>query len=351
VTTVADLDLPRLSAEMTARGWRTGRAPELLRKLHAATPIDPLRFGAPVAAWAESLPKSPTSVRSRHVAADGTVKLLVELHDAHSVECVLMPAEKPHLVAGCVSSQVGCAMGCDFCASTLGGLTRNLTAAEIVGQFFHLRAEALAQSKRLATLVFMGMGEPLHNLPELLPALRRICSPDCGHLGYKNVQVSTVGIVPGMVALAESGLRVGLALSLHGPDDATRSGVVPVGRKYGVAATLDAAWAYQEKTGRVANVEYCLLAGVNDSVEHATLLAAALAGRRMHVNLIPHNPIGGGLSGKVYEKPTPAAVAAFLSALRAADVVAHVRKTRGDDASAACGQLRRTSLSVAGQPV
>lgn len=344
--TVADLELPRLEREMVARGWKTGRAAALLRGMYAGVEIDGERFGGPVAAWANGMAKAPTVVRARHVAADGTVKLLVGMADGETVECVLMPAEKPHEAAGCVSSQVGCAMGCDFCASTLGGLTRNLTAAEIVGQFFHLRAEAATQHKRLSTVVFMGMGEPMHNLDEVVPALRRMCSAECGQLGFKNVQVSTVGIVPGIERLAESGVRVGIALSLHGPDDATRSRVVPVGRKYGVAATLDAAWRYQEKTGRVANVEYCLMAGVNDSVEQARMLAGALGGRRMHVNLIPHNPIGSGLSGAVYGKPTAEAVGAFLEALRGAGVVAHVRKTRGDDAAAACGQLRRTSLRV-----
>jgi 23S rRNA (adenine2503-C2)-methyltransferase len=340
--TLADLDPERIRQEMTARGWRTGRADSLLRHLYAGTPIDEARFGAPVARWASALPLTPSTLRSRHIASDGTVKLLVSMNDGQTVECVLMPSEKPHESAACVSSQVGCAMGCDFCASTLSGLSRNLTAAEIVGQFLLLRAESHRLGKRLATLVFMGMGEPMHNLAEVIPAIRRIGGSDCGQLGFKNIQVSTVGIVPGIRALADSGVRVALALSLHGPDDDTRSRIVPAGKKYTVEATLDAAWAYQQKTGRVSNIEYCLLAGVNDSPGQARQLAHVLAGRRMHVNLIPHNPIGTGLSGAVYYKPSPEAVAAFLNVLRDCGVAAHLRRTRGDDASAACGQLRRS---------
>lgn len=185
------------------------------------------------------------------------------------------------------------------------------------------------------------------NLGAVIPALRRIADDSCGGLGYKNIQVSTVGIVPGIRELAGSGVRVGLALSLHGPDDETRSRIVPAGRKYGVGAALDAAWEYQQATGRISNIEYCLIAGENDSVAQAEKLAEAMAGRRMHVNLIPHNPIGAGLSGKTYRKPSAEAVGAFLGRLRERGVQCHVRKTRGDDTSAACGQLRRVSLGMA----
>lgn len=348
--TIADLDLPRMRDEMLARGWRTGRSDALLRVLYSGEPVDPVRYGGPVAAWANALPPSPSRVVSRHASLDGTTKLLVSCGAgaADTVECVLMAGEKPGEFAGCVSSQIGCAMGCDFCASTLEGVKRDLSAAEIVGQFLHLRAEATARGARLNTIVFMGMGEPMLNLDAVLPAIHRMGDPSCGALGYKNIQVSTVGIVPGIERLRDSGLRVQLALSLHGPDDETRRRVVPAGKKYTVAATLDAAWAFQLATGRISNIEYCLLAGENDSPDHARKLAEALGGRRMHVNLIPHNPIGTGLSGKQYARPTPEAVRAFLAALRDAGVAAHVRKTRGDDASAACGQLRRTvSLALA----
>lgn len=330
---------------MLSRGWKRGRAAALLRSLYATEPLDEPFFGSTVTAWASSLPLSSLSVLRRHEAGDGTIKLLLNAA-GESIECVLMAGEKPGEYAGCISSQVGCAMGCDFCASTLGGVVRNLTSEEIVGQFLLLRQEAIARGGRLNTIVFMGMGEPMLNLQEVIPAIVRIADPHVGALGYRNVQVSTVGIVPGMYDLADSGLRVQLALSLHGGDDETRRRIVPAGRKYSVADTLDAAWEFQQRTGRVSNIEYCLLAGVNDSAEQAQALARALDGRRMHVNLIPHNPIGAGLSGVQYRRPTPEAVYAFLDALRAGGVVAHIRKTRGDDASAACGQLRRVELTV-----
>lgn len=341
---------------MLARGWKTGRAEALLRVLYQGIELDPARFGGPVAAWAKSLPVSSLELVAQHTSADGTVKLLLKLSDGQTVECVLMSTDRTAtgrageggggVVAGCVSSQVGCAMGCDFCASTLDGFKRNLTAEEITAQFLMLNRLARSRGQRLVTVVFMGMGEPMHNLDNVIPAIQRMCDRTMGALGYRNVQVSTVGIVPGIERLAASGVRVALALSLHGPDDSTRSAIVPAGKKYTVAATLDAAWAYQQQTGRVSNIEYCLLAGVNDSPDHARKLAQALAGRRMHVNLIPHNPIGTGLSGITYRKPSTAAVSAFLHELRHHGVVAHQRKTRGDDTAAACGQLRRISLTV-----
>jgi 23S rRNA (adenine2503-C2)-methyltransferase len=345
-TTIASLDLPKIRQEMVFNGWRTGRAPALLRKIYSREIVAPARFGDPVARWANALSLAPTTLAARSTSHDGTVKLLIQAGN-DLAECVLMPTDRPGETAGCVSSQVGCAMGCDFCASTLGGLARNLTADEITAQFLHLREESRARGARLANIVFMGMGEPMLNLDHVLPAVHRIADPSCGGLGYKNVQVSTVGIVPGIQRLADSGLRVQLALSLHGPTDAVRSNIVPAGRKYGVADTLEAAWQYQQRTGRVANIEYCLLAGINDSPTHAAELAQALASRRMHVNLIPYNTIGTGLSGQTYRRPSPETVTAFLAELRQRNVIAHVRKTRGDDASAACGQLRHKSISLA----
>jgi 23S rRNA (adenine2503-C2)-methyltransferase len=359
--TIADLELPRLRDEMTARGWRLGRSLPLLRAIYAHNGIDPLRFGDPVAAWASSLTPSPLRELTRHTSSDGTIKLLLQTPDAQTIECVLMPTDRDGWCSGCVSSQVGCAMGCDFCASTLDGVTRSLTAAEIVGQFLALRALARQTHRRMSTLVFMGMGEPLLNLDHVIPAIRRIADHSMGHFGYKNIQVSTVGIVPAIPQLMDADLRVQLALSLHGGDDATRSRIVPAGKKYTVADTLDAAWQHQNRSGRISNIEYCLLAGVNDSPEQAAQLATALAGRRMHVNLIPHNPIGAGLSGTHYQKPSREALLLFLQTLRDAGVTAHVRRTRGDDTSAACGQLRRnpptpltltgTLLTLAGTPV
>lgn len=280
-----------------------------------------------------------TTIAGEHVSADGTVKFLVGLADGAAVEAVLMPAFRAERAAGCISSQVGCAMGCEFCASARGGLVRNLSAAEIVEQFLHLKARARSLGRRLTSLVFMGMGEPLHNLPNVLAAIERIADERMGRLGRRHIAVSTVGIVPGMDALAEAERPVCLALSLHAADDATRCRIVPANRRWGVAQVMDAARRFQAKTGHIVNIEYCLLAGINDSDEQAQSLAQLMRGFRAHVNLIPHNWIGSGLSGVEYRKPAAECVERFAGILRGGDVVTHVRVPRGDDVSAACGQL------------
>jgi 23S rRNA (adenine2503-C2)-methyltransferase len=235
-------------------------------------------------------------------------------------------------------------MGCDFCASTKGGLERNLSAGEIVEQFVHLKRAAIATQRALKTLVFMGMGEPMHNLPEVIEAIRRIADPDMGGLGWRQITVSTVGIVPGIDQLAAADLNVHLALSLHAPDDPTRAGLVPMNRRYPVAEIIDAAKRFYAKTRRVVTIEYCLMAGVNDSEAQADLLVDLLRGFRAHVNVIPYNPIGPAVSGVEYQRPSQADVISFLDRLRGQGVVAHVRRTVGDDVSAACGQLRRQEL-------
>jgi 23S rRNA (adenine2503-C2)-methyltransferase len=245
----------------------------------------------------------------------------------------------------CLSSQVGCAMGCDFCASTIGGVERNLSHGEIVEQFVHLQAEARAVGRRVTSVVFMGMGEPLLNLDAVVPAIRILADPDLGSVGWRQVTVSTVGIVPGIERLAREDLNVHLAVSLHAADDATRASIVPMNRKYPIDAVLSAAARFAKATGRVVTIEWCLLAGVNDTDEQAdrlgTLLRAHGLLRRAHVNVIPYNPIGLSVRGREYTRPTPLGLKRFLERLQLAGVVCHPRDTRGDDVSAACGQLRR----------
>ncbi len=287
-----------------------------------------------------------TVVRQR--ASDGTCKLLLRLADGRSVETVLMPDFRGDRAAGCVSSQVGCAMGCDFCATTKTGFERNLSAGEIVEQFLALRREAIADGRRLQTLVFMGMGEPMLNLEAVTEAVRRIAGNELGGLGWRQVTVSTVGIVPGIDALAGSGLGVHLAVSLHAPDDETRARLLPMGRRYGVEEILAAADRYQSATGRPVTIQYCLLGGVNDSPGDAGRLAALLSGRRMHVNLLRYNPTGISLRGVAYVPVADEAAAAFAAQLKARGVVAHFRRPRGRDIDAACGQLRRRADPAAG---
>ncbi|MGH7180022.1 MAG: 23S rRNA (adenine(2503)-C(2))-methyltransferase RlmN [Tepidisphaeraceae bacterium] len=285
-------------------------------------------------------------VVARYVAMDGTIKLALGLSDDAAVETVFMPSHRPDRAHGCVSSQVGCAMGCDFCASTRNGLTRNLSSDEILAQFELLRGEARAQSRRLASIVFMGMGEPLLNLDNVLPAIATIADPRRGGIGWRHVTVSTVGIVPGIGKLAEADLRVHLALSLHAPDDSTRRRLIPAAKRYAVADIIAAAKDYQRRSRRVVTIEYCLLGGVNDSNAQAAQLAGLLRDWRVHVNVIPYNPTGASMTGAVYVRPTDARVNEFVAELRENRVVAHVRRTRGDDVNAACGQLAATRLTV-----
>jgi 23S rRNA (adenine2503-C2)-methyltransferase len=339
---LSDYDLATLSDELTRSGHKSSHALPILRKFYKTggnfAPIG-LSLGKALVAELEAHPTRQSKILTRHTSPDGTVKLLVGFNDGLAVETVLMPWYHAGRAAGCVSSQVGCAMGCDFCASTKNGLRRSLTAGEIVEQYVWLRAEAATQNRRLTSLVFMGMGEPMQNLDAVIASIQRMTDQSTAALGRRHITVSTVGIVPGIHRLAASGLDVHLAVSLHAPDDATRSRLVPMNRRYKVADILAAAREYQDTTGEIVTIEYCVLADVNDSDEQAAELARLLHGFRAHVNLIPYNSIGSGLSGVIYRRPTPERLDRFLNILRDAKTVAHFRKTRGDDVAAACGQL------------
>jgi 23S rRNA (adenine2503-C2)-methyltransferase len=225
---------------------------------------------------------SPNAISAVQRSQDGTVKCLLRLVDGNEVECVLLPYEDR--VSVCLSTQVGCAMGCRFCATAQGGYTRNLTAGEIVDQLLHLQR---LSERRITHVVLMGMGEPLLNLEQVLNALRLI-HEEIG-IGYRRMAVSTVGIVPKIYALAEQNLPITLAVSLHAPDDETRAKIMPVNRKWGVDTLIQAARDYFEKTRRRITFEYLLLRGVNDTPEHAQQLASKLRGVPCLVNLIPFN--------------------------------------------------------------
>lgn len=295
---------------------------------------------------AADLPQRPSRLLTTHTSADGTQKLLLAF-DTGTVESVLMPGHRAGVAAGCISSQIGCAMGCDFCASTRGGFVANLSAGRIIDQFLHLRHHAAALGRRLQTVVFMGMGEPMLNLPAVIDAIARMTHPSMGNLGAGRITVSTVGIVPGIDALADCGHKVQLALSLHAPDDETRARLVPMNRRYDIDQIMAAAKRYQQRTGRFVNIEYCLLNEVNDSADHARRLARLMEGFRAHVNIIPYNPIGPALSGITYQRPTPDRLEQFVQILRESAVVTHIRHPRGDQINAACGQLRQQTLTSA----
>jgi 23S rRNA (adenine2503-C2)-methyltransferase len=341
---LCDHDVQSLSQLFSSWGCKPLQAGKLLRAFyegHGQIDSQELRLGKQLQARIEEEIKPRCSrLLTTRTSVDGTSKFLLGFDRGGAVECVFMPAYDPTRAAGCVSSQIGCAMGCDFCASTKSGFERNLEAGEIVEQFLTLRRHAATCGRRLSTLVFMGMGEPMHNLDNVIASVKRIASPEMGNLGFRNITISTVGIISGIERLADANLNVHLALSLHAPDDATRSRIVPTGRKFTVRDIVAAAKRFQERTGRIVNIEYCLLEEVNDSADQANALADLMAGFRAHVNLIPYNAIGPGLSGTTYRTPSPAKINAFGQVLHSRGIIAHIRRTRGDDVSAACGQLR-----------
>lgn len=342
---LVDHDLNSLQLALRGAGFPQSHAVKILRTFYAQSgSLEPFadQIGARLESWLRERYALPRShIRQRHESADGTIKLLIDLTAGGSVETVFMPGHRADRAAGCVSSQIGCAMGCGFCASTRGGLERNLDAGEIVEQFLHLKRQADALGRRLTSLVFMGMGEPMHNLDNVIAAIRRIADPELGGLGWRQITVSTVGIVPGIDALADADLNVHLALSLHAPDDATRDRLVPMNRRYPIAEVMAAARRFARRTRRVPTIEYCTLAGVNDSDAHADHLAELMASFRAHVNLIPYNEIADA----AYARPSDQRMLSFLQRLRRSGVVAHLRETRGGQINAACGQLRREGLA------
>lgn len=348
---LAEFSLAELEQQFAAWGVKPSHAARVLRSYYeqgSEFAEAPTRLPDGLFARIRAELMSRTSVAARQVSADGTTKLLLRFGDGRTVESVLMPGFREDRTAGCVSSQVGCAMRCDFCATTKTGFERNLTAGEIVEQFLALRREAKIAGRKLQTLVFMGMGEPLLNLDAVLEAVRRIADNAIGGLGWRQVTVSTVGIVPGIDALTATDLNINLAVSLHAPDDATRAELIPTAKGFSIAEIVAAAERFQASRGRPVIVQYCLLKGVNDSAAQARQLAAVLNGRRMHVNLLQYNATGLSLRGRTYEPSSDEVAAEFVTELRNRGVVAHFRLSRGPDIDAACGQLRGRKLKAEG---
>jgi 23S rRNA (adenine2503-C2)-methyltransferase len=292
----------------------------------------------------------PLSTRVvRHLtASDGTHKLLLKLRDDRLIECVLI--QEADRRTACISTQVGCGMGCVFCASGLSGVDRNLTPGEILEQLVRLRnlpplpgKETAVGFARLTHIVVMGMGEPLANLDNLLEALEVATSKDGLGIGSRHITISTVGLPAKIRRLADLGKQYHLAVSLHAPNDALRSQIVPTNPKTGLVDILAAADYFFEKTGRQVTFEYVLLRGVNDSEANARELARLLRGRKAHVNLIPFNDV----EGLPYRRPSQEDLKTFVEILRRGGISVKVRKRKGAEIDAACGQLRRKA-EVAG---
>jgi 23S rRNA (adenine2503-C2)-methyltransferase len=351
---LADLDCDQRRAAVTELGEPAFRADQLARHYFARLSTDPATMTDLPAAGRDQLvaallPELATPVR--HVSCDNgtTRKTLWRAADGVLTESVLM--RYPDRATVCISSQAGCGMACPFCATGQGGLTRNLSTAEIVDQV-RAAAAAMRDGKlpggpgRLSNVVFMGMGEPLANYPRVIDAVRRITDPVPDGLGLsqRSVTVSTVGLVPAIRRLAAEGLQVTLAVSLHAPDDELRDTLVPVNRRWKVAEVLDAARHYADTTGRRVSIEYILIRDVNDQPWRAGLLGQLLRerlGSLVHVNLIPLNPTPGSMWDA---SPLPMQEQ-FVGRVRAAGVACTVRDTRGREIAAACGQLAATNPS------
>ena len=280
-----------------------------------------------------------TTIAAHQKASDGTEKLLLALADGQRIECVLLRDGLRRTV--CISSQVGCGMGCVFCASGIDGVIRNLTSGEIVEQLLRLAA-LLPADERLSHVVVMGMGEPLANLDRLLPALDLARDAEGLGISPRRITISTVGLPPAVDRLARLAAGYNLAVSLHAADDDLRTRLVPVNKTIGLEAVMAAADRYWEASGRRLTFEYVLLGEVNDTPEDARRLAALLGPRAVLLNVIPYNRV----AGMPWKEPSRRAVAAFLEVLEAAGVNVQIRRRKGAEIDAACGQLRRLAAGA-----
>ena len=333
---LSDLPLPRLTEYMKELGQPAFRAKQIFSWIHRKLVTD---FSAmtdqPKAllqTFAENCTLAAPAIRHRQQSKDGTVKYLLELADGNCIETVLMRYHYGNTV--CVSTQVGCAMGCRFCASTQAGRVRDLTPGEIAAEIYTAQKDT---GERVSHVVLMGIGEPLHNFDNVMDFLTLITCPEGLNIGMRNISLSTCGLVPKIDALAERKLQLTLSVSLHAPDNTVRSSMMPINDAYPLEKLIPACRRYQKTTGRRISFEYSMVRGVNDSPEMARKLAELIRGMGAHVNLIPINPV----DGSPYSATDARNVQRFRQMLEDLGVNATVRRRLGADISAACGQLRR----------
>ena len=278
---------------------------------------------------------SPEIVKKLESRLDKTKKYLFKLHDGNMVESVVMYYK--HGITICVSSQVGCAMGCKFCASTIGGLVRSLTPGEILDQIIFAQADI---GERISNIVMMGIGEPLANFENVCRFLNIVNDEHGLNIGYRHISLSTCGIVPKINELAKLDIPITLSISLHACDDDVRSSIMPVNNTYNISELLGACRAYQKITGRRISFEYAIIKGVNDTDAHAAKLANLLKGILCHVNIIPVNKV----EENSFEKPDPTRIQSFIKTIEKNGITATVRRKLGSDINASCGQLRKNNL-------
>lgn len=330
------MTLPRMTEEFLSLGLPKFRAKQVFTWLHrGVTDFDQMTNLSKD--LREKLNEiyyitAPQIARKQVSQKDGTVKYLWKLRDGNCVESVLMQYHHGNTI--CISSEVGCPMGCKFCASTLGGLVRRLAPAEMLDQVLFTQLDS---GLPISNIVLMGIGEPLDNFDNVMTFLELVNAPDGLNIGMRHISISTCGIVPKILKLAEKKLQLTLSVSLHSPDDESRSAIMPVNKAYPVDVLLDACRKYFEITGRRVSFEYTMISGVSDRPEQAELLAKKLRGMAAHVNMIPLNTVEeSGL-----KTSTRSAVLKFQSILERNGITATVRRTLGSDIDASCGQLRR----------
>ena len=337
---IKSMKLPELTEFVKELGEKPFRAKQLYQWMHVklAPSLDDMTNLSK--AFRERLKEnahytSLETVEMFESGIDGTRKYLFGLGDGNIIESVLMRYKHGNSV--CISSQVGCRMGCRFCASTLDGLERNLTAGEMLDQIYRIQ---MSTGERVSNVVVMGSGEPMDNYDNLIRFIHLLSDENGLNISQRNITVSTCGIVPGIKKLCEEGLSITLALSLHAPNDEVRKTLMPVANKYSLSEVLPACKEYFEKTGRRLTFEYSLVQGVNDNLEEAKKLAALLKDMHGHVNLIPVNPI----KERDYKQSNKEAIEEFKSYLEKKGINVTVRREMGRDIGGACGQLRKSYL-------
>lgn len=334
---IRSLSLAELKQEMESIGEKAFRAKQIYEWLHvklADSFEEMTNLSKALKEKLEAEYEIPTvQMLERQVSKmDGTNKFLFELQDGHVVESVLMKYKHGNSV--CISSQVGCRMGCRFCASTLDGLARNLRPSEMLGQIYQIQK---ISGERVSNIVVMGTGEPMDNYDNFVKFVRMLSDENGLNISQRNITVSTCGIVPNMKRLAEEKLQITLALSLHGSTQEKRKTLMPIANKYQLEEVLEACDYYFEQTGRRITFEYSLVHGVNDKEEDARELISILKPRNCHLNLIPVNPI----KERDFEKPSKKAAENFKNGLERSGINVTIRREMGSDIDGACGQLRR----------
>ena len=339
LTDIKSMNLSELTAYLTDNGFEKFRAKQVLTwiKQDARSYDEMTNIPAKLREFLKKntyLAKAQI-VRVQRSKVDDTIKYLYQLYDGEYVEGVLMRYH--HGLSVCISTQVGCKMGCTFCATGKSGFSRSLTASEMIAQ---IRSAELDVGERISNVVLMGMGEPFDNYDNVIRFLKLVSSEDSLHIGMRHITISTCGIVPRMRDFADLQLQCGLSVSLHAPDDEARSRTMPINRRYPIAEVIAASKYYVDKTNRRISFEYALINGENDSDDHARRLAELLSGMLCHVNLIPVNNV----TGAGYQKSTLKRQNAFVNILAQAGINATVRRTLGSDIDASCGQLKRNFM-------